>query len=150
MRGGEQTGKGKARAIGGFPIPYPEFHVKAGLRYRFRVIYSGILDCPIYVRVDNHKLIMISGDGSDFHPVQVDSFTIYSGERYDFILHTKRHNQHHNGSYWIRFKGHNSCMPRSIIQAAILRYNASGHDEPSGHVTYDNTVPAPGEVVRAV
>ncbi|RUS81194.1 hypothetical protein EGW08_011059 [Elysia chlorotica] len=137
---------GRARGEGGYEIPYAEFHVRAGLKYRFRIIYSGILNCPIYVRVDDHKLLMISADGKDFHPVEVDSFTIYSGERYDFILQTKGEDELKNGSYWMRFKGHNACSSRKIIQAAVLRYSIGGNEDPSGEVTYDNTEPAPGEV----
>ncbi|KAK3730124.1 hypothetical protein RRG08_030555 [Elysia crispata] len=136
---------GRARAEGGFEIPYAEFHVRPGLRYRFRVIYSGILNCPIYVRVDGHKLLMISADGKDFKPVEVDSFTIYSGERYDFVIQTKEEDDR-NSSYWMRFKGHNACSSRKIIQAAVLRYSSDGNEDPSGEVTYDNTVPAADEV----
>ncbi|GFR79622.1 multicopper oxidase [Elysia marginata] len=62
---------GKARAPGGYEVPVEEFRVKPGLRFRFRVIYSGILNCPIYVRVDGHKMLIISSDGRDLQPVEV-------------------------------------------------------------------------------
>ena len=41
-----------------------------GLRYRFRLINAGFLNCPIELSVDNHTLLIISSDGSDLKPVE--------------------------------------------------------------------------------
>ncbi|GFO41365.1 laccase [Plakobranchus ocellatus] len=137
---------GRGRTNEGFKIPDEEFTVKAGLRYRFRIIFSGILNCPIYVRIDGHKLLMIATDGKDFEPVEVDSFRIYSGERYDFVLNTKGEQEPHSESYWMRFKGLDTCATSKIIQTAILRYSTDASQDPPVEVTYDNTVPGANEV----
>ncbi len=40
------------------------------MRYRFRMINNGILDCPIMVSVDNHTLLVIASDGNPVQPVE--------------------------------------------------------------------------------
>jgi Putative multicopper oxidases len=63
--------------------PKHVFHVKQGMRYRFRVIGALSTHCPAVVHIENHKLLMIASDGSPFKPVLVDSFTIFSGKFYN-------------------------------------------------------------------
>lgn len=41
-----------------------------GLKYRFRIINSGFLNCPIELSVDNHTLLVIASDGADLQPVE--------------------------------------------------------------------------------
>ncbi|BFZ06751.1 hypothetical protein BsWGS_09789 [Bradybaena similaris] len=116
-------------------MPFPVFKVKPGKRYRFRMAYNGIYNCPVYITVDGHPLLMIAADGRNFEPLEVDAFFIFSGERYDFVLKTK-HKVSEN--FWIRFKGHGRCTGY-LIQAAILRYEGTRGSQPEGTVTYDNT-----------
>ncbi|XP_071949700.1 uncharacterized protein [Antedon mediterranea] len=66
--------------------PRSVFHVKPGLRYRFRVISSAIEACNIQISVDGHFIWIVATDGSDVKPIKVDSFIIGSGERYDFVI----------------------------------------------------------------
>ncbi|XP_012942999.1 laccase [Aplysia californica] len=127
-------------------LPYPSFKVMPGLRYRFRVIVNGLLDCPLQVSIDDHHLLMIASDGSDFVPYLVDSFTIFSGERYDFVLQTK---PAVTKNYWIRFKGFLNCgtMPAvppihtDLLQLAVLQNEGTGPDLPQEGATYDNSEP---------
>jgi FtsP/CotA-like multicopper oxidase with cupredoxin domain len=57
------------------------FSVKKGKRYRFRVISNGLLNCPIRISVEGHRLLMIASDGQPFKPVPVDAFNLVNGER---------------------------------------------------------------------
>ena len=57
-----------------------EFKVKQGFRYRFRVINSGFLYCPIQISVDGHNMTIIATDGRSVDPVEIQNFIIYAGE----------------------------------------------------------------------
>ncbi|VDI01894.1 Hypothetical predicted protein [Mytilus galloprovincialis] len=100
--------------------PHALFKVKQGKRYRFRIISNGIANCPIQFSIDHHSLTMISTDGSPFNPILVESFTIFAGERYDFVLTANQHNR----NYWIRARGLAECGPeyKSVSQTAFLTY----------------------------
>lgn len=65
------------------------FTVSANQRYRFRVI--GVQSLYGYrFSIDGHKLKLIATDGAFVQPQDVDYIIIHAGERYDFILETKR------------------------------------------------------------
>lgn len=98
---------------------FSEFHVKKGLRYRFRVIYSSNTNCTLDISVDNHTLTVVSSDSFDFKPITVESIGITSGERYDFIVNANQK----VGTYWIRARGNYQCA--GMIQGAVLRYEGS-------------------------
>ncbi|KAL1123234.1 hypothetical protein AAG570_002321, partial [Ranatra chinensis] len=125
------NGKGLYRAF-----PPASFTVKQGLRYRFRLINAGVLNCPIQLSIDNHSMTAISTDGIDIVPVKVDSLVSYAGERWDFILTADRP----IGNYWMRFRGLMDCDQRftSAHQVAVLRYMGSdpAHNPP-GEVSYE-------------
>jgi len=120
-----------------------EFIVKQGFRYRFRVINSGFLYCPIQISVDQHNLTIIATDGYSVDPVEIQNFVIYAGEysilkvlycicvylhfnkffnkqgeRYDFILNATQR----VGNYLIRAKGLANCNASSVFETAVLRY----------------------------
>ena len=59
--------------------PRAQFNVKAGYRYRFRIINAGFLYCPLQFSIDNHNLTIISTDGHLVEPVEVENFIIYAG-----------------------------------------------------------------------
>lgn len=63
-----------------YETPRAEFKVSAGKRYRFRIINSGILYCPIEFSIDQHNLTVIASDGRYLNPLQVESLIIYAGK----------------------------------------------------------------------
>lgn len=95
-----------------------------GSRYRFRVINSGNLDCPILVSIDGHNLTVISSDGSDFEPTVVEAIMTLAGERYDFVLNATQE----VGTYWIKFKGDLQCVFNGARQVAVLQYEGAPND----------------------
>lgn len=100
-----------------------------------RVINNEFLNCPIEMSIDNHTLTVISSDGNNFQPVKAESFVIYAGERFDFVLNADQT----KGLYWIRFKGLMDCDERfrSAHQVAVLQYlGTSDEDYPDGKPTY--------------
>ncbi|XP_046822768.1 laccase-1-like [Vespa crabro] len=116
-------------------MPLTTFRVKKNLRYRFRLINSEFLNCPIEVSVDNHTLIVVSSDGRDIEPVEAESLVNYAGERFDFIVNM---NQEVN-NYWIRFRGLMDCDERffGVHQVAILRYENAKEIDPEGEISYE-------------
>ncbi|XP_023314043.1 laccase-2-like [Trichogramma pretiosum] len=117
--------------------PTETFMVQRGNRYRFRMIDAGAEDCPIEMSIDNHKLWIVSLDSNDVDPVEVDSLTIWPGERIDFVINANQR----VGNYWIRYRGHGQCEPSNtttgIYQVAILRYNGAANQNPSSAVGYN-------------
>ena len=73
------------------------YNVTKGSTYRFRVIQVGTI-YPLRVSVDNHKITVVASDGYDLKPVEVESFIINPGERFDFILKADQNVK----NYWIR------------------------------------------------
>ncbi|KAK5650033.1 hypothetical protein RI129_001062 [Pyrocoelia pectoralis] len=116
--------------------PTARFIVERGYRYRFRVINSGFLNCPIELSVDNHTLTVISSDGSNFSPIKAESIVTYAGERFDFIINADQP----VSLYWMRFKGLMDCDERfrSAHQAAVLHYKGSSNNGyPEEPLSYD-------------
>ena len=60
--------------------PRVEFQVKAGLRYRFRVINGGLMFCPLELSIDEHSLLVIAVDGNPVKPVLFKSIILGAGE----------------------------------------------------------------------
>ncbi|XP_066146897.1 uncharacterized protein [Euwallacea fornicatus] len=102
--------------------PLARFMVDQGYRYRFRIINAGFLNCPVEMSVDNHTITVISSDGGDVAPVEVDSLVTYAGERFDFILSADKP----KSLYWIRFRGLMDCDERfmKVFQVAVLEYKS--------------------------
>ncbi|KAL4230719.1 Mco1p [Mactra antiquata] len=113
--------------------PVEIFHVTRGLRYRFRTISNGVLNCPIQVSIDNHTLTMIATDGNAFEKIEADSFNIFAGERYDFVLNASMP----VGNYWVRVRGLADCGVKQAKQVAILRYTGAPDEDPEGEVTWE-------------
>ncbi|XP_014258517.2 laccase-1-like isoform X1 [Cimex lectularius] len=115
--------------------PFSSFTVKKGLKYRFRLINSGILNCPIEMKIDNHTILAISSDGQDIQLVKVDSLISYAGERWDFILEASAP----VGNYWIRFRGLMDCDERfkAAHSASILHYEDANLKKPSETLSYE-------------
>ncbi|KAK3922857.1 Laccase [Frankliniella fusca] len=109
--------------------PREVFNVKQGLRYRFRLVNAGFLNCPLELSVDNHTLLVIASDGADVKPVRVDSLVSYAGERWDVVVEANQP----VGRYWMRLHGLLDCGPRRAHEAAVLQYEgADPTAEPAG------------------
>ncbi|XP_062578821.1 uncharacterized protein LOC134240755 [Saccostrea cucullata] len=104
--------------------PLEVFHVRKGLKYRFRVLATGA-NFPFRISMDGHNLVVIESDGYPIQPMVVESFIINPGERFDFYLEAIRP----IGNYWIRGKTLESN--RHTIAEAILRYEGADEVEPN-------------------
>ncbi|KAM7361883.1 multicopper oxidase 4 [Cochliomyia hominivorax] len=100
------------------PILYAKFSVARGGRYRFRVIFNGVTNCPVSLSIDQHDLMVIASDGNDIEPLVVQKLTFHGGERFDFILNANKPVE----NYWIRVKGYSFCAREKLYQEAILHY----------------------------
>lgn len=113
--------------------PRSVFRVTAGLRYRFRFISNGILNCPLHVSVEHHNITIIATDGHDVTPTHVQSFTIFGGERYDIVLTANQP----EGNYWLYVVGLGDCVPKKTFETAVIRYNGAMDMLPPSQPTYD-------------
>ncbi|CAL4169752.1 unnamed protein product, partial [Meganyctiphanes norvegica] len=93
-------------------------------RYRFRLLNTAGLNCPIVFSIDEHPFTVIATDGNPIVPVNASSLVIYSGERWDIIVTTNVT----NGTYWMKFMGgvdcagNSNCPTNSVHQFALLEY----------------------------
>ena len=65
-------------------------------------------------------------------PFDVESLVIYAGERFDFVLTANNT----VGNYWMKVKGLADCSVKSAKQTAILRYDGSPEEDPTGPAGY--------------
>eukprot|EP00057_Strongylocentrotus_purpuratus_P006763 XP_011661237.1 PREDICTED: laccase-2 [Strongylocentrotus purpuratus] len=107
------------------------FHVKQGFRYRFRIASNAITNAPLKVSVDGHNLTIISSEGGDIEPVDVDAFVIYAGERFDFVVNANQT----TGNYWLRVKGLADAI--AVQELAILRYEGALSADPMESELFD-------------
>ncbi|KAK3101843.1 hypothetical protein FSP39_006762 [Pinctada imbricata] len=71
--------------------PLTVYNVERYKEYRFRVISAATL-FPFRVFVENHRnLTVVAADGFDITPIEVESFIIQPGERFDFILQANQY-----------------------------------------------------------
>ena len=77
---------------------------------------------------------MIASDGNPFEKVYVESFNIFAGERFDFVLHANQP----VGNYWVRARGMADCVVKKVRQVAILRYNGAAEEPPQASVSYED------------
>jgi len=118
-----------------FQTPRAVFTVESGKRYRFRIINAGILYCPIEISIDSHNLTVISSDGSDVEPYEVESLVIMAGERFDFVMNASQTIR----NYWLKAKGHASCSTFKVFQTGIISYKGakSGENLSESELVYD-------------
>ena len=69
--------------------PMKVYDVVEDGKYLFRVINAGAVN-SLRVSVDDHVLHVISTDGYDTVPIEVESFFINPGERFDFYIEATR------------------------------------------------------------
>ncbi|XP_054771059.2 uncharacterized protein LOC129278960 [Lytechinus pictus] len=116
-------------------------YVLPGMTYRFRVISAASDICPLTISVDNHRLKVIAMDGAPVNPVDVDMITVFSGERYDFVLNADQETT----NYWIRVAGEMTCVQHQEL--GILRYAGT----PSGtRPKSDKNLRAQGKVLNSL
>ncbi|KAH8311292.1 hypothetical protein KR044_005450, partial [Drosophila immigrans] len=110
---------------------YERLRVTPGYRYRIRVIYNGVFNCPVEFSIEQHKLLIISTDGNDIEPVLADGFFLTSAERFDFVLDANQYAK----NYWIRVRGYERCEQRNLYQGAVLSYRGAARSElPQGSI----------------
>ncbi|CAL1533176.1 unnamed protein product [Lymnaea stagnalis] len=103
--------------------PRATFTVKGGKKYRFRVISSAIMNCPIQISIEGHTMTVIASDGNSFEPIVVDTFNIFAGERFDFVLYADKMETPRN--YLIKVRGLADCNVKAANQTAILKYEGA-------------------------
>ncbi|KAL0954168.1 hypothetical protein HGRIS_005301 [Hohenbuehelia grisea] len=117
---------GLGRSLNGPQSPLYVMNVVQGKRYRIRLL--NIACDPNYMfSIDGHTLTIIEADGENTQPLQVDSFQIFVGQRYSFVLHATQP----VGNYWIRANP-NSGDPGFVnnMNSAILRYKGARNVNP--------------------
>ena len=97
------NGKGRMVSANGTDnsAPLTEFNVTSGKTYAFRVVGAQFV-YAMRVSVDDHQITVTSTDGSPIQPLQVGSFIVNPGERFDFNITTKTGLSGGKGSFWIR------------------------------------------------
>ena len=127
------------------------FSVDPGKVYRFRLI-GAINNYLFRFSIDEHQLWVVATDGHWVQPVPVDYIALQSGERYDFLLITKRTSQLQapKYNYWIRAETQEADvdvkhptgsapyrMKLDHVAEAILHYNMPGTSLPTS-VDYES------------
>ena len=139
---------GKGRNRNGTQTPYATFHVRSGFRYRFRVVSPGFTLCPIEVSVENHKLTLIASDTHAIQPIEVDSFVVHEGERFDFVLNANQK----SGVYQMKFGGLFDCAKPKIHGLGLLIYDNVQNEMDAAFMDrqtdYENFVNIEGKVVN--
>ncbi|XP_034672212.1 laccase [Drosophila subobscura] len=125
------------------PTLYAHFPVIRGGRYRFRVIFNGVSNCPVGLSIDQHDLVVIACDGNDIEPVQVQKIMLHGAERFDFVLHANQE----VANYWIRIKGYSFCAKNQLHQEAVLHYQDADPRALDTH-TLSYAYDAPGIVLN--
>ena len=102
--------------------PLQQYEVERNQSYRMRVISAATL-YPFRVFVEGHPSIsVVASDGFEFDPVNVESFIIQPGERYDFIL-TANQTQ---GYYVLVAESLEQNTKTYHAAEAIIRYTTGG------------------------
>ena len=76
---------GKGRSVKDLTAPLAKINVEHGQRYRFRLI-SLACEPNFTFSIDGHNMTIIEADGVETNPLTVDSFMIFPGQRYSFVL----------------------------------------------------------------
>ncbi|BFZ08940.1 hypothetical protein BsWGS_11978 [Bradybaena similaris] len=105
--------------------PLTVYTVQQTASYRFRVIGAGNL-YPYRVSVDEHDIKLLASDGYDLEPINVESFIINPGERYDFEIVANQPSD----NYWIRAETLEVNVSNHIA-LAILRYQGAPGQDPT-------------------
>jgi len=115
--------------------------------YRFRLVSSVSLHCPIIFSIEDHNFTVIATDGEDIQPEEnVASLTLANGERYDILVDVSDQEER---TYVMRFGGSpgefTNC--KGLAAIAFLQYEDSAvhqRQEPD----YEECVNVPGKHVN--
>lgn len=66
--------------------PFPLITVEQGKCYRMRYIFMGSNAENFQIELAGHNMTLIAIDGQDVKPIQVTSFNMHLGERYDVVV----------------------------------------------------------------
>lgn len=102
-------------------VPVTKYFVKAGHKYRFRIINSVSHACPVQLQIEGHSLTIISTDSYNVESRSFDTLISNSGERYDFILTAN----YTKGDFWIKACGLGVCSIKPTETFAILSYETN-------------------------
>ncbi|VEU37562.1 unnamed protein product [Pseudo-nitzschia multistriata] len=117
---------------------------------RLRIVNGGEV-YALKISVDRHKLLIISTDGTDTDPLEVDAVVAHVGERFDAVLLPRELEDTYdyskdNGNFWIRATtletDEGVQIPNENQILGILRYEGSPDVVPQTH-----SYPAAEEVV---
>jgi len=125
------TFNGHGRFQGGPEVPFFVQNVKAGSRYRFRIINQSARNV-FTMSVDNHELTVIEADGVATKPLTVNQLDMLAGQRYSVVLHANQP----VANYWINAPyvgGTASRNPNqnATLSRAILRYAGAPNADPT-------------------
>nr|AFA35114.1 laccase [Flammulina velutipes] len=123
---------GKGRFEGGPKVQWARINVVAGKRYRFRCInISGYGEFEF--SIEGHDMTIIEVDGVSHEPLRVDSFEIYAGQRYSFVLNANQRVD----NYWIsapmemHHDSDNDNLDGDNV-FAVLHYEGAPDTDPKG------------------
>ena len=91
-------------------LPLSSFRVERGNRTRLRIIGASS-EIVFQLSIDCHKLTVVSQDGTDIRPVQVDDVIIAPGQRFDVEFTA---DQSTSTCYRIRAKTLKNCQPTNV------------------------------------
>jgi len=129
--------------------PWQKFtvHPEECSSYRFRLVSSVDLHCPIQVSIEDHNFTVIATDGEYIEPEEnVSSLTLTNGERFDILVDVSGHEER---AYVIRFGGapgeFANCKDMAAI--AFLKY---GHSRVNQHLEpdYSESINIPGRHIN--
>ncbi|QRW22339.1 Multicopper oxidase [Rhizoctonia solani] len=126
---------GKGRYVGGPEVERAVLKVQSGKRYRFRVINTSAIGSYTFA-IEGHTMTIIEADGIAHEPLVVDSFDIYAGQRYSFILEANQT----VANYWVSAPmtvaaaGTNANLDATNVYA-VLRYEGAPEAEPTTEQT---------------
>lgn len=127
---------GLGRYSGGPLSPLAVVSVTAGQRYRMRLV--AIACHPNWVfTIDQHVFTIIEADGQNTQLLNVDTITIYAGQRYSFILNANQTVD----NYWIRAVPNiGNTTTSGGMNSAILRYSGAPVADPTSSPTISSTL----------
>ncbi|XP_070536992.1 uncharacterized protein [Ptychodera flava] len=122
------NGKAAGGGDGITQTPRALFTVQRGHRYRFRLIFNGISDCPVFVTVDSHVLTVVATDGNPVEPYPVHKLGMSNGERFDVVIAANEDVD----NYWIHVTGIDptqfDLVCTNVSSEAILHYEGAPED----------------------
>jgi len=93
---------GRGRWPEHLPYPLSEYQLTADVETRFRLVCASNV-YSYEVLADGHSITVVALDGHDIQPLLVDSFIVFPGESFDFLL-VPDQDTAQSGRYWLRVR----------------------------------------------